>query len=489
MTRRTLLAFTALALCTPLQSADLAQEVGRIANFYHEQYQFNGTVLVSKSGEVVFRGAYGMANREWGVPHTVDTRFRLGSITKQFTAVLILQLVSERKIELEAPLSRYVSEYPAKVADRVTVHHLLTHTSGIKSYTSLPSFFQDTSRDPYKAVDFLKIFADEPLDFEPGERFRYNNSGYFLLGVIIEKAAGMTYEEALAERIFEPLGMMHSGYDHAEVVIEKRAEGYDARLGRYRNAPYLDMSLPYAAGSLYSTVDDLYLWDRALAANKVLSPEMSEKMFHSYEKVAQSPDAPSYGYGWFVNEIDRPGADGQKIRIIDHGGGINGFNTLIQRIPEDGHLIVLLNNSPGASLSQMAENIRPILYGEATGDLKKSSAVDVYDVYKNDGATAAAARWKEIRDSDEYFNAPPEAMRLIRGVAEESPKDARKLLEESDLPEEPQPAGMWMILGDAFAEKSLRNEAAEAYGKALQQAPGLADTIAEKLKDLPERTP
>jgi CubicO group peptidase (beta-lactamase class C family) len=487
--RRTALILLAFASSLPMHGADLAEEVDVIAKHYHEQYQFNGTVLVAKAGEVAFKGAYGMANREWNIPHSVDTRFRVGSITKQFTAALILQLVSEGKVDLEAPLSRYVPEYPAKVADRVTVHQLLTHTSGIRSYTSMPNFRKDASRDPYTPVEFLKFFADEPLDFEPGDKFQYNNSGYLLLGVIIEKATGKSYAEELKERIFGPLGMTGSGYDLHDALIEKRASAYDARLDGYRNSAYLDMSLPYAAGSLYSTVEDLYRWDRALAAGKVLSDEMSEKMFKAHVKSAPEPDSSSYGYGWVIEESAKPGADGEKIRLIGHGGGINGFNTLIQRIPADGHLIVLLNNSPGANLNQMAEKIRLLLYAQPAGDLKKSSALAVYHVYQKDGVAAAAARWKEIRNSAEYLNIPPEAMRLIGGVANTNPQDGRTLLEQSDLPQEPPSAGLWLTVGDAFATKRLRDDAARAYASALQLEPGMAQVVSDKLRNLSEPRP
>ena len=487
--RRAALTLLAFAAFPPLSGAELAQEVDRIVKHYHQEYQFNGTVLVSKAGEVAFKGAYGMANREWNIPHSADTRFRVGSITKQFTAALILQLVSEGRIDLEAPLSRYVPEYPAKVADRVTVHQLLTHTSGIRSYTSMPNFRKDASRDPYPPVEFVKFFANEPLDFEPGAKFQYNNSGYFLLGVIIEKVTGNSYTEELKERIFGPLGMTGSGYDLHDALIEKRASAYDARLDGYRNSAYLDMSLPYAAGSLYSTVEDLYTWDRALAAGNVLSPEMSEKMFKAHVKSGPEPDSSSYGYGWVIEEAAKPGVDGEKVRLVGHGGGINGFNTLIQRIPADGHLIVLLNNSPGANLNQMAEKIRPLLYAQPAGDLKKSSALAVYQVYQKDGVDAAAGRWKEIRGSDEYLNIPPEAARLIGGVANANPQDARTILEKSDLPQESQSGGLYVTLGDAFAAKGLRDDAAKAYGRALQLTPGMAQVVSDKLRNLPEPRP
>jgi hypothetical protein len=188
-----------------------------------------------------------------------------------------------------------------------------------------------------------------------------------------------------------------------------------------------------------------------------------------------------------LEEAAKPGAEGEKIKLVGHGGGINGFNTLIQRIPEDGHLIVLLNNSPGANLSQMAEKMRPLLYDQPAGDLKKSSALSIYQAYEKGGVDAAVSRWKEVRNTEEYLNNPPEAMRLVRGVADASPQDARKLVEAFELPESPQSAGLWLTLGDAFVEKELRDDAAKAYGNALRLAPGMAEMIARKLGELPKR--
>jgi CubicO group peptidase (beta-lactamase class C family) len=244
------------------------------------------------------------------------------------------------------------------------------------------------------------------------------------------------------------------------------------------------MSIPYAAGSLYSTVEDLYIWDRALVAGKVLSEEMSRKMFTPYEKMGEPADAPSYGYGWVIHELPKPGAADEKVQVVEHGGGINGFNTLIRRMPSDGHLIVLLNNSPGANLSEMAEKIGNVVYGEPAGALKSSGARAAFEVYRKDGASAAGARWKELAKSDEYLTNPPEAMRLLRAVAGDSPDDARTLLTASEPEQHPRSAGLWMTVGDAFAEADKPDEAAKAYAEALKLAPGMAKMVGEKLSGL-----
>jgi CubicO group peptidase (beta-lactamase class C family) len=242
-----------------LQQAALAQDhaakIQEVLAVAHKYRQFNGATLVAEYGKVVYKGAFGMANMEWNIPNTPDTKFRLGSITKQFTATVILQLVEQGKIKLNGKLSDYLPEYRKDVGDKVTIHHLLTHTSGIPSYTSQPGFAENVSRNPYKVDEFVKKYASGNLEFEPGSKFLYNNSGYFLLGAIIERVTGKPYEQVLKENIFDPLGMKNTGYDHYDTIIPKRATGYSKTPDGYTNAVYLDMSIPYAAGSLYSTVE------------------------------------------------------------------------------------------------------------------------------------------------------------------------------------------------------------------------------------------
>src|SRR6185503_9443899 len=275
-----------LAQSTSPKAAKI-DEVMTLANKYR---LFNGSVLVAEHGKVIYKKGLGLANMEWDIPNSTETRFRLGSITKQFTATLILQLVAQGKIKLDGKLSDYLPNYRKDVGEKVTVHQLLNHTSGIPSYTGLPNFMNDVSRNPYTVDDFVAKYASNNLEFEPGSKFSYNNSGYFLLGAIIEKVTGQPYDKVLKEKIFDPLGMKNTGYDRARTLIEKRAAGYVKTPEGYINAPYLDMSIPYAAGSLYSTVEDLYLWDQALYTDRVLTAQSKEVMF--------KPNLSDYAYGW-----------------------------------------------------------------------------------------------------------------------------------------------------------------------------------------------
>lgn len=291
-------------------------------------------VLVARDGRVLMRKAYGAASMELGVPLRPEHVFRLGSITKQFTAVATLMLVDEGKVALDDEITEYFPDYPTH-GRRITVEHLLTHTSGIQSYTGMPSYVAGMRRD-LTPEQLIAVFRDQPMEFAPGERWNYNNSGYALLGAIIEKVSGMSYADFIRTRIFEPLGMRNSFYESAEAVVPGRVPGYDRTPeGIIRQANYLSMTQPYAAGSLISTVDDLLAWNRAVAEGRMLKPETWRRAFSAF-RLSDGRSA-GYGFGWFTGE-----AAGKP--SIEHGGDINGFSSNGLWIPSERlHVIVLSN--------------------------------------------------------------------------------------------------------------------------------------------------
>src|SRR6218665_1475866 len=288
--------FVAFQLSTlSVFAQDKAQQIEQLLSKYNEYGQFNGSALVAENGKIILKKGFGSANMEWNIPNQPDTKFRLGSISKQFTALLIVKLAEEGKLKLDVPITTYLPDYPKENGGKITTHHLLTHTSGIPNYTDSPNFFKDKARNPYTPEQFVKTFSSLPLEFSPGEKFSYSNSGFFLLGYLIEKITGKTYEQYLQEVIFTPLKMVNSGYDHSDVILKNRDAGYERKGKLITNAAYVDMSIPYAAGSLYSTVEDLYIWDQALYTNKLLSAKSMESLFKPYISLGR----PAYGYGWF----------------------------------------------------------------------------------------------------------------------------------------------------------------------------------------------
>jgi CubicO group peptidase (beta-lactamase class C family) len=348
--------------------------------------------LVAENGAVLYKKGFGLANMEWSIPNEANTKHRLGSISKQFTGMLIMQLVEADKLDLHVPVTTYLTDYPKGNGDIITIHHLLTHSSGIPNYTSFPNF-RSLQRDYYSPKDFVKTFADSTLNFIPGSQFSYSNSGYFLLGAIIEEVTGRTYEQALQDNIFTPLKMNNSGYDHHNTILKNRATGYEKSGKSFINAPFIDMSLPYAAGSLYSTVEDLYLWDKALYTNQLLSTENMDLVF--------TPYIDGYAFGWGVGKR-LIGNKTDSVIVHSHQGGINGFNTIITRIPSDKNLVVLLNNTGGAPLSEMKNAINGILYGTAYKMPTKSLATELMDIILEKGIKAGIKAFNTLKKSDTY---------------------------------------------------------------------------------------
>jgi CubicO group peptidase (beta-lactamase class C family) len=309
--------------------------------------KFSGAVLIAKDGEILVNKGYGLANREHDVPNTPQTKFRLGSMTKQFTAAAIMQLQEQGKLNVEDSIDTYIPDYPN--GDRITLHHLLTHTSGIPNLTDFPEH-RKTIMIPSPVEKTILRFKDKSLEFTPGEQFKYSNSGYLLLGYVIEKVSGKTYEDYLEENIFHPLNMENSGYDHHSTILKNRATGYHLTKDGLIHAPYVAMSMPHAGGALYSTVEDLFLWDRALYTENILKKSSLENMF--------TPFKGNYGYGWRIDSIF-----GHK--RIHHGGSILGFQTHIARYVGDNTLVVFLCNQRPINTKKISEDLAAIVFGEA----------------------------------------------------------------------------------------------------------------------------
>jgi CubicO group peptidase (beta-lactamase class C family) len=290
-------------------------------------------IIAVRDGRTVLRKAYGMADLELGVSLQPDMVFRIGSMTKQFTAVAILMLAEEGKLAVSDPITKFLPEYPTG-GKTISVEHLLTHTSGIKSYTDMPDFLANLRKD-YKVQELIDHFKDQPLEFEPGEQYKYDNSGYFLLGAIIEKASGMAYEAFLKQRIFDVVGMPQTSLDSTSRVIPRRARGYAKTGETWTNADWISMTQPYAAGAIVSTVDDLAKWDAALYTGKLLRPETLEKAVTPHRLKDGKPV--EYGYGW------QPG-EWEGFSVVQHGGGINGFVSMGVRVPERKVYVAVLSN-------------------------------------------------------------------------------------------------------------------------------------------------
>lgn len=288
---------------------------------------FSGTVLVMSHDKVLLEKGYGMADMEWNIPNSPQSKFRIGSITKQFTAAAILQLEEQGKLSVDDKLSKYIPGYPK--GDSVTLRMLLNHTSGIANYTALPEF-ENVGRLSLSKDSMISFFKNKPYDFSPGSKWSYSNSGFFLLGYILEKVSGQSYNDYLRQHIFDKIGMANSGIDNLDTILPMRARGYKQQNNRMMNADFISMEWPFSAGVIYSTVGDLYKWDRALYNNSVISEASGKKMF--------MPGMSNYGFGILIDSFENHPR-------IWHNGGIPGFLSNLSRYINDDVCIVVLSNN------------------------------------------------------------------------------------------------------------------------------------------------
>ena len=351
-------------------------------------------VLVKRKGEVVLRKGYGMAQMDLGIAVSPDHVFEIGSVTKQFTAAIVLRLAEQGKLTLSDPITKYFPQMTFG-GTPITLEQLLSHTAGVPNYTDMPEWIPRW-REDMTVETLFALFRDKPLDFPPGTLWSYSNSGYILLGAVIEKVTGKSYEEVVESELFAPLGMHDSRYGHQEEIVRGRVAGYVKGAEGWANAPYLSLTQPYAAGSLMSTVDDLARWSDALEAGRVISPASRDRMFTSAVLRGGDQDgvATRYGLGNAMTEVaGRP--------THEHGGGIHGFTCDLLRVPGEELLVVILSNNPTQDTHDLAHRVAESVLGvpqkEKPAPLKLSAAeldayIGVYLVPERSGVRRIVSR-------------------------------------------------------------------------------------------------
>lgn len=304
-----------------------------------------GVFLLAKRGTIVYHKAFGKANLELGVDLDTGSVFQIGSMTKQFTAVAILLLEQQGKLRVEQPVSAFIRDYPH--GDSITIHHLLTHTSGIRDFTKMDTINKIALKE-MTAKELVDVFKNEPMDFRPGEKFEYNNSGYVLLGYIIELVSGMSYKDFIGQEIFSKLGMSHSSYATDTRVIPNRAYGYQKKKGIYVNRTIINFSVPFSSGALMSTTRDMLTWQNALNTEVLLTKASARKAFSTYK--LNNGQAFTYGYGWHIRELN-----GRPSR--EHGGSIFGFKSMAVYLPGDDIYVLGLTNCDCNSPTQLVRDL------------------------------------------------------------------------------------------------------------------------------------
>ncbi len=345
-----LLAFSLLrAGDAPKHSEAVSERVDGVVKQAMAKYHIPGlSIAVVRDGKIAMTKGYGLANLESMRRASPESIYQLASVSKQFTATAVMKLVESGKINLDEPISAYLKDTP-ETWSKVTARHLLTHTSGIKSYTETAGFFANgNQRKDYTKKELIDLVRNLPLDFEPGTQWHYDNTGYYLLGMLIEQVSGQPYDQFLAQSIFKPLGMAHTRLNSRADVIPERVIGYSWRGNDWGNAEFVSPTQPFAAGALVSNVLDMAKWDAALYTETVLKKESLQQMWTRV--VLKSGEKADYGFGWSVGEVN-------KRRDIQHGGGIDGFSTQISRFVDDKLTVIVLTNSDGGRAEKVANEV------------------------------------------------------------------------------------------------------------------------------------
>lgn len=458
------------------QERPKAKAIKEIFSKYYQYEGFQGAVLVAEKGKVIYKDAFGLANREWNISNQVDSRFDIASVSKQFTAMLVMQLYEEGKIHMDSTISSYYPEYRSDIGRQVTIHHLLTHRSGIPNYTSIPYVWSDSLINKYSSQEVVEKFCSGDLEFRPGSRYSYNNSGYFILSVILEKVSDKSFEELLKEKILEPLNMTNTGIDKRSHIIDKRSYGYVEENGAYSNARPMYMANLQGAGNMYSTVEDLYRWDRALHQRKLISSKGHRKMVEAFSELSDTwitPYQNSYGYGMGVASV--PGPEKKELDMVFHSGHITGYSSFMARFVDDEHLVVILSNLGEVStvrMNEIAQQVKNVLYGLPYEVSNRSMRSMLMKTIQDSNVEQAILQYGQLTEAFpyEYRNTEDELHALAQDLITLNSKDAA--LEILKLNANVNPGWRtYMTLADAYYSQQDYEEAARFYKKSIEINP------------------
>jgi CubicO group peptidase (beta-lactamase class C family) len=387
------MAFTLTTIAQSPSTKAISAEFDRLLSTQFKPGETGCAALVAIKGQIIYKKAFGMANLELNVPMQPEMVFRIGSITKQFTAIAILQLMEQGKLSLQDDITKFIPDYPTQ-AYKITIENLLTHTAGTMSYTSAPEIMKYI-KDDFKPEEVIDKFKNLPMEFAPGTKWNYNNSGFFLLGYIIEKVSGMKYQDYIEKNLFKPAGMTNSLYGSDEKIIKNRAYPYKPDGDTTVNADYMSMLLPYSAGSLMSTVEDLYKWNRALLAEKFVKKETLDKAWTEF-KLTDGKGS-HYGYGWFMSQV-------QGSRSVEHGGGINGYLTNSLYLPEEDVFVAVFSNNTAKAPDAVSTRMAAIAVGKPYTYTEKPVPAGIIDQYPGVYEDESGSQRMIIKEGTELFS-------------------------------------------------------------------------------------
>ena len=461
--------------CIALFAQSKNDKLSNIMQTYHGYNMFDGAVLVAEDGKIIYKGAFGLANREWNIPNGTDTKFMIGSVSKPLTATLMLIQVQKGLIDLDSTIDDYLPAFKNKPAAKVTIKQLLNHTSGIPNYDIIKDFFPRISRQNFTREAYTKIFIDSVLAFAPGTRYAYSSWGYFTLGYIMEMVSLKPYAQLMKEDIFDKLQMNNSGsYEHLQMV-NNRATGYDYRFGGHASADFRDQSNTMGTGDIYSTVEDLFKFHLALTKHTLLNKKLTDVMLTPGIMPAR------YGYGWFNQNFKYTPTD--SVAANFHLGMTEGFISFMLRIPATNSFVVILCNSSPTDFFGITKNMVKVLY-----DLPVTIKQPVHKKMETNiaqmGAVKAVEAYKIMKaDTANYYidwismNFIAEQLLTLKRLEE------AKIISENNVNEFPDKDLVMLTMGNIYLALNMKKEAIGAYKKTLKLYPGYEEAR-NRLKEL-----
>ncbi len=452
-----------------------AAKLSALMSAYHNYNMFDGAVLVAEKGEIIYKDAFGLANREWNIPNRTDTKYMIGSVSKPLTAALMLIQVQKGLIDLNKTIENYLPEFKNKPAANVTIKQLLSHTSGIPNYDIIKDFFPRISRQNFTREEYLKIFIDSPLVFKPGTHYAYSSWGYFTLGYIIERVTGKMYAQLMSDDIFKKLKMNNSGSYYHTQIVPNRATGYDYSFGGFTSADFRDQSNTMGTGDIYSTVEDLFKFHIALTNNSLLNKELTVEMFTPGIELA------NYGYGWFNKQFKYTRTD--SVASNFHLGMTEGFISFIRRIPTTNSLVVILSNSSPTDFFGITNNLYKILYNIPV-DLKQPAHKKMETYIEQIGAIKSIAEYKRMKaDTSHYYIDWISMNNIAQQLLSLKRYEEAKLISENNVIEFPNKDLVLVTMGNIYLALNKKEDAIKFYKKTLEITP-FYEEAKNRLKEL-----
>jgi CubicO group peptidase (beta-lactamase class C family) len=470
------LPFALLLFIATIASGQTKQNrLASLMQTYHRYNMFDGAVLVAENGRVIYKAAFGLANREWNIPNTVDTKFMIGSVSKPLTAMLVLIQVQKGLISLDKTVADYLQEFTGKPAGNVTIRQLLSHTSGMPNYDIMKDFFPNVSRKYFDRNDYMKLYMDSSLAFTPGTKYNYSSWGYFTLGHIVEKVTGRSYAQSMKEDVYDKLGMTNSGSYYHTQIVRNRATGYDYSPGGYTSADFRDQSNTMGTGDIYSTVEDLYKFHLAIGSHKLINKELTDAMLKPGIKPAD------YGFGWFNKNFRY--TDSDSITSNFHLGMTDGFISFMLRIPSTNSMVVILCNSSPTDFFGIVKQLVSILYNKPV-ILKQPVHKIVESLIGSKGAIAAVNEYNRIKNDTAKYYVDWISMNFIAEQLFQLKRyEEAMIISENNVTAFPDKDLVMVTMGNIYLKLNRRENAIRSYKRALEIYPGYQEAI-NRLKEL-----